>query len=182
LVAAIYDTELFGHWWFEGIDWLEGVLRHLASSDEVHLTTSAAYLEANPPETVINLPEGSWGAGGTHFVWDNVDTSWMWPLIHQAEGRMREIVQAHPAATADKRHALDQAARELLLLQSSDWPFLVTTGQAKEYAIKRFREHLDRFNLLIDQVERGASSEQLVQDLWQRDKIYPEMDYRWFRA
>jgi 1,4-alpha-glucan branching enzyme len=130
---------------------------------------------------VINLPEGSWGAGGTHFVWDNVDTSWMWPLIHQAEARMGDIVRRNPAASGGRRHALDQAARELLLLQSSDWPFLVTTGQAKEYAIKRFQEHLDRFNLLVDQVEDGTLSEQMLEDLWQKDKIFPEIDYRWFQ-
>lgn len=181
LIAAIYDTELFGHWWFEGVGWLENVLRHLATSKEVQLTTAEGYLGDNPAETVLNLPEGSWGAGGNHFVWDNVDTSWMWPLIHQAEDRMREIVLANPTESGEARHALDQAARELLLLQSSDWPFLVTTGQAKEYAIKRFQDHLDRFNRLLDQIVDKVPSESFIKELWERDKIFPEIDYRWYR-
>jgi 1,4-alpha-glucan branching enzyme len=181
IVSANYDTELFGHWWFEGIDWLEGVLRRLARSDSVELTTASDFLAAHPPETVIHLPEGSWGAGGGHFTWDNADTHWMWPVIHAAERRMRAVTKGRQATSGAERHALDQAARELLLLQSSDWPFLVSTGQAREYAIERFRGHLDRFHELIDGVETGAVDAALTARLWERDKIFPEIDYRWFR-
>jgi 1,4-alpha-glucan branching enzyme len=182
IISAIYDTELFGHWWFEGVDWIREVLRRLASSDVVELTTASDYVQNHPPTTVLNLPEGSWGAGGTHFVWDNADTQWMWPIIHAAENRLKEAVEAHAAAKGVIRHLLDQAARELLLLQSSDWPFLVTTGQAREYSIQRFRQHVDRFNTLIDELNQEQPSSELVAELWERDKIFPEMDFRWFQA
>jgi 1,4-alpha-glucan branching enzyme len=182
IISANYDTELFGHWWFEGIRWLEAVLRRLAVSETVELTTASDYILAYPPETVIHLPEGSWGAGGGHFTWDNADTHWMWPLIHQAESRMREVVNRHPDASGTPRLALDQAARELLLLQSSDWPFLVSTGQAREYAVERFRTHLERFESLVSSVESGTPDPGLVESLWERDKVFPEIDYRWFQA
>jgi len=120
IISANYDTELFGHWWFEGVSWIQAVLRELAASPDVECTTAPAFVQAHPPETVLNLPEGSWGAGGTHFVWDNADTHWMWPIIHAAEGRMLEAVRRHPAAEGGLRDVLNQAARELLLLQSSD--------------------------------------------------------------
>ncbi len=149
VVCANYDTELFGHWWFEGVSWIEAVLRELAASEVVDLTTAPAFVEAHPPETVLNLPEGSWGAGGTHFVWDNTDTHWMWPVIHAAERRMLEQVRKHASASAAEELVLKQAARELLLLQSSDWPFLVSTGQAREYAVQRFHSHVERFDQLI---------------------------------
>ncbi len=182
VVSANYDTELFGHWWFEGIHWLEEVLRRLAASESVELTTAWHYVRAHPPETVIHLPEGSWGAGGGHFTWDNADTHWMWPMIHAAEARMHSAVRARPAASGAERRVLDQAARELLLLQSSDWPFLVSTGQAREYAIDRFRGHLDRFNELLSGVEAGAPDAGLAERMWERDKVFPEIDYRWFQA
>jgi 1,4-alpha-glucan branching enzyme len=180
ILCAMYDTELFGHWWFEGVDWIAGVLERLATSEQVELTTVGEFLEAHPPETAIHLPEGSWGAGGNHFVWDNADNSWMWPIVHAAEQRMAQAVQKWPEATGGSRQALDQAARELVLLQASDWPFLITTGQAKEYAISRFQQHVERFEGLMSGVEQGSPDANLAQDLWERDKVFPEMDYRWF--
>ena len=180
-ISANYDTELFGHWWFEGIDWLAGVLRKLAASSTVELTTASTYLEENPPETVLNLPEGSWGAGGNHFVWDNADTHWIWPIIHRAESRMGQTVIANLEASEEVKIVLNQAGRELLLLQSSDWPFLITTGQANEYAIQRFKQHHERFGQLVDSVDSGSPNTELAGQLWEIDKIFPEIDFRWFK-
>jgi 1,4-alpha-glucan branching enzyme len=182
IISANYDTELFGHWWFEGLQWLEEVLRQLAVSESVELTTASEYLQAHPPDTVIHLPEGSWGAGGGHFTWDNADTHWMWPILHDAERKMAAIVGAHPEASGPTRHVLDQAARELLLLESSDWPFLVSTGQAGQYAVERFRSHVERFDSLVTSVERGNPDAAFAAGLWERDKIFPEIDYRWYRT
>lgn len=182
IVSANYDTELFGHWWFEGVEWIREVLRELAASPTVELTTASAYLDAHPPQVAINLPEGSWGAGGNHFVWDNAETRWIWPIIHAAEHRMAAAVTAHRKASGGERTLLNQAARELLLLQSSDWPFLVTTGQAKEYAIQRFVQHVERFQALLDSLDRGQPDLDLTAELWEKDKIFPDIDYRWFDA
>jgi 1,4-alpha-glucan branching enzyme len=182
IIAANFDTELFGHWWFEGVDWLEAVLRRLAASVDIQLTTASNYLEEYPPQTALNLPEGSWGAEGNHSVWDNKKTHWMWRIIHDAEVRMAEVVMLNPAATGVKRQFLDQAVRELLLLQSSDWPFLVTTGQASKYAARRFLQHVERFNELITQAKKEKPDKSIVEDCWERDNIFPEIDYKWFKT
>ena len=182
IIAANYYTELFGHWWFEGMDWIREVLIRLARSEIVELTTAPAFIDAHPPETVLHLPEGSWGAGGTHFVWQNADTQWMWPIIHTAERRMKEAIEAHPKARRAARHVLDQAGRELLLLQSSDWPFLITTGQARDYAVQRFRQHVERFEALLDTLERGEPDGALAEALWEKDKVFPEIDHAWYQA
>ena len=79
----------------------------------------------------------------------------MWPVIHEAEATMERLVALYPAAGGAQQAVLNQAARELLLLESSDWPFLVTTGQAKEYAVQRFTEHVDRFNALAEMAAAG---------------------------
>jgi len=184
IISSAYDTELFGHWWFEGADWLKHVLRRLSRSEVVELTTASRIIDEHAPERVLALPESSWGAGGGHFTWLNPDTEWMWPVIHKAERQMEELVAAYPNAAGIQRDVLNQAARELLLLESSDWPFLVTTGQAKEYAIERFNEHVSRFEALA---EFAAAGENLTDEqrahlaeLHEADNPFAAIDYREF--
>ncbi|MEN6478242.1 MAG: 1,4-alpha-glucan branching protein domain-containing protein [Anaerolineales bacterium] len=184
LVSAHYDTELFGHWWFEGIEWITQMLRRLAQDERIELTTATGFVTEHASGEKIVLPEGSWGAGGTHWTWDNPDTHWMWTPIHEAERRMEAIVARYPAPSDAEREVLNQLARELLLLQSSDWPFLVTTGQAKEYAIERFQAHLNRFDELAQALEEGAGAARVARarELWELDKVFSDVDYRWFAA
>ncbi len=181
VVAANYDTELFGHWWFEGVAWLGKVLRHLSQHPEVELTTASRFIEEHPPENVLDLPESSWGAGGTHFVWDNNETHWMWSPIHEVEDRMETLATNYITPDEKELIVLNQAAREALLLQSSDWTFLVTTGQAREYAIRRFSQHIERFEKLAASLEAGNPNVEAAQEYWELDKIFADIDYRCFR-
>lgn len=184
IIISAYDTELFGHWWFEGIAWLKGVLKSVEADPEVELTTAGDYLEAHPPGEAMSLPESSWGEGGGHWTWLNPETEWMWPLIHNAERRMEEIVARYERAEGDLRIALNQAARELLLLEASDWPFLISTGQAKEYASGRFQQHLARFNHLAGIAEKGTLSQadrDFLETIAEMDNPFPEIDYKIFK-
>ena len=167
LVLASYDTELFGHWWLEGVDWLEGVIRRLASDSAFNLVTSGEYVTKQPPTHSIDLPEGSWGNGGDHRTWMNDDTAWTWPEIQTRQ------VRAHGLLRNDSP-AARQLGRELLLLQSSDWQFLMTTGQAHDYAVERFWSHAERFDRLADAIEGGypALNEQ-VEELFELDNPFP---------
>ena len=184
VVSSAYDTELFGHWWFEGADWLKAVLERLAKSETVELTTASAMVDEHRPTEVLSLPESSWGAGGNHFTWMNVDTQWMWPVIYRSELRMEELVARFPNADGTVAEILNQAARELLLLESSDWPFLVTTGQAKDYATQRFTEHVERFEKLAEAAETlladPAEVPAWVDELRYRDNPFPSINYRVF--
>jgi 1,4-alpha-glucan branching enzyme len=183
IIASNYDTELFGHWWFEGVHWIKEVLRILSGSEAVELVTATGYVTAHPPREVLALPEGSWGSGGTHFTWDNADNAWFWPVIHAAEERMERLVSGHPNASGDLAFVLAQAARELLLLESSDWPFLVSTGQAKEYAVERFTSHVERFGRLADaaqQVELPPGARSMAEAYYVLDNVFPDIDYRVF--
>jgi 1,4-alpha-glucan branching enzyme len=182
VISAAYDTELFGHWWFEGVDWLKEVLRGLAASSTVELSTASRIIETHPPDRALSLPETSWGNNGDFSTWLNPETEWMWPLIHGAEARMERLADAHTAATGDRQRLLNQTARELLLLQSSDWPFLVTTGQAKEYAIERFTSHLERFSNLAAIAETGESlhegQQAYLAEIEELDNPFPNIDFR----
>jgi 1,4-alpha-glucan branching enzyme len=95
---------------------------------------------------------------------------------------MADLVYQFPDAQGDAKFVLNQAARELLLLESSDWPFLVTTGQAREYAIQRFTNHVERFEALAASVEEGSPDRALAEELWELDRVFPDIDYGWWRA
>jgi 1,4-alpha-glucan branching enzyme len=183
IVSAAYDTELFGHWWFEGVEWVKQVLRLTSQSEFVEPTTASKFIEKHPPEDVLALPESSWGSGGGHFTWQNADTDWIWPIIQSAALRMEGLAAKYTEVEGTMKKILNQAARELVLLQSSDWPFLITTGQARIYAENRFLEHVNRFQKLADIAEAGRADKAAValcDEIWELDKVFPDIDYRSF--
>ena len=185
VVISAYDTELFGHWWFEGIAWLKEVLREVAASEEVGLITADEYLRQYPPDDVLDVPESSWGAGGGHWTWSNPGTEWMWPQIHDAEVKMERLVQTYSNAAGEQARLLDQTAREALLLEASDWPFLISTGQAKEYATGRFQQHVARFNRLATVAHSGqldGQTRRFLAMLEEVDNPFPDVDYLSFAA
>ena len=137
LVVAAYDTELFGHWWFEGPAWLGGLLRRIAADPALRTTTLASRVERRPPTRRLDLPESSWGYAKGHASWVTPDTRPMWRRLAEAERSARGAL----ADLGDGRRAR-QLARELALLAASDWPFMVTRGNAPEYAFERFEGHL----------------------------------------
>jgi 1,4-alpha-glucan branching enzyme len=158
LLAVTFDSELFGHWWFEGVDWLGLVLRDLSTSD-VRVATAAEYLEREPPNQRVALSEGSWGKNNDHSTWLNEGTAWMWDELGRLAHEMEGLRANPPRSDSFRERAARQAVRELLLAQSSDWPFLVTTGQAADYAVERFRSHAHRFHRAIALAYGGDATE-----------------------
>lgn len=170
IVLSAYDTELFGHWWLEGVTWLAEAIRALHTDPDVQLATASEAVAATPPTRTIDLPAGSWGDGGDDRTWMNDETRWMWDEIAARETRAHALLHdSHPAA--------QQLARELLLLESSDWEFLVTTGQAREYAEGRFREHVERFDALAGAMEADAAGlDALANELQALDNPFPDIE------
>ncbi len=154
IVCSPYDTELFGHWWFEGPRWLHEVFLRLPQAG-IAPVDCAAYLQASPPKETITLLEGSWGEGGDHRVWLNRDTEWTWERVYGAEDEFWTLArQVNERAPAPARRTLAQLARELLLLQASDWQFLITTWAARDYAEARVAEHYAAFTRLAQVLRR----------------------------
>ncbi len=167
VILSPYDAELFGHWWYEGVAWLEEVLRRLSRLPEVKAVTAR---EAAQGKAVrARLPEGSWGRGGDHRVWLNEKTLDYWRKVYRAE---RALMEEARRGNLSHRH-LRQAMRELLLLEASDWPFLIDTGQAEAYARERYEGHAEAFFRIL----RGVSEEEL-KALEERDNPFPEADPR----
>lgn len=162
VLVAPYDIEFFGHWWHEGPKWLHHVLEKLESVPEVGIVTPSSYLAGFPPTESVRLRESSWGIGGKHYTWMNESTAWLWDDLNRAEERLTsaaERCRGFLAADGPVRRLMSQCIRELMLMQSSDWPFLITTGQAAAYARSRFNEHRDRFYRMISIAEAVAKGE-----------------------
>jgi 1,4-alpha-glucan branching enzyme len=190
VLSAPFDAELFGHWWFEGPQWLEAVsraLHALAAQDPaaaIATTTCSQYLDRHPRAGFIGLREGSWGAGGNHQVWMNPETSWTYSNIYPAERTTREIATAGKWRGSELGTRIaQQLCRELLLLESSDWQSLITTGAARDYAEKRFLTHNQQFLELkaIWQAFEEDGALNLVRtdrlaEIEDRDSIFPGID------
>ena len=178
LIVSPYDAELFGHWWFEGPQFLNYLIRkaHFDQSN-VRLATPIDYLDEFPQNQPQEPAASSWGAEGYYRVWVNGENDWIYLHQHVAEDRMVELTREHPQSDGLLRRALNQAARELLLAESSDWAFIITTATSVQYAIKRFRDHIHRFTRLYEMIKRGEIDEQWLSDVESRDTIFQEMDY-----
>ncbi|HVS03493.1 MAG TPA: 1,4-alpha-glucan branching protein domain-containing protein [Thermoanaerobaculia bacterium] len=146
MVICPFDAELFGHWWFEGPQWLEAVLEHALADPRLEPSTPSHGLAAAAAERRVRLGEGSWGEAGDHRVWANEATRWMWHEMRQAEGA---VAAALAAPGGDRGPWARALLVQLMLLASSDWPFLVTTGAASDYAADRFRLHRRRLDELL---------------------------------
>lgn len=184
IIVSPYDAELFGHWWFEGPQWLYHVLRGVAGSGELALGTPGEYLSAYPIHQKATPAASSWGKNGYHEHWLNPKTEWMWRPLHEAAVRMHQAVAARPSVAHGslEDRVLRQAGRELMLAQSSDWPFIITNGTTEEYAKRRFRDHTNRMHYLLDSLERQEVDRGKLEALEYMDAIFPELDYRLFAS
>ncbi|MBU3679323.1 MAG: DUF1957 domain-containing protein [Candidatus Kapabacteria bacterium] len=176
-----FDTELFGHWWFEGPLFLEEVLRCIHASPLAHCTTLGECHDVVHPDCVIALPESSWGKDGDHSVWMNEQTQWTWEREYQLEYRLRALFEKHPQYrwTPQMRNVARTIIRQILLAQASDWQFLISTFSAKDYAEMRFHNHVEDAKRCCDIFERLAvtglvteDSTAYLRELDERDNIF----------
>jgi 1,4-alpha-glucan branching enzyme len=181
LVTAPYDAELFGHWWFEGPQWLDGLIRAVATGHHgLELIRPGDYLERHPRLQAATPSASSWGERGYNEFWLNDGNDWIYPHLHRAARRMRAAARrfaGEPPGTPAQR-ILQQAARSLLLAQASDWAFIMRTGTAAEYANRRVRDHLARFHYLERSLQGTPVDPTHLQALEYLDSIFPELDFR----
>ncbi|MEJ2183100.1 MAG: DUF1957 domain-containing protein [Nitrospirota bacterium] len=184
IVTAPFDAELFGHWWFEGPQWLNFLIRKAAYDQNVlELTTPSAYLERHPVHQVGAPCTSTWGHKGYFEAWLNGKTDWIYPYLYECGHRLETLVQKHGREGVSPLldRALRQCMRELLLAQSSDWPFIINNGTSTEYATRRVKDHVARFNFLATGIEKSAVNEEYLMALEEMDNLFPEVDYRFFR-
>ncbi len=181
MVVSPYDAELFGHWWFEGPQFIDFLIRQITfDQDVVELLTPGDYLDRHSVLQHSTPSASSWGWQGYNECWLSGANEWIYPHLHQAARRMVELAtrfRTEPAGSLRER-LLNQAARSLLLAQSSDWPFIMKCGTAVDYANKRVRDQLARFQFLCEAVAANDVEERTLLALEHMDNLFPFLDFR----
>lgn len=179
LIVAPYDAELFGHWWFEGPDWINFLLRKLCYDQQtVKAITVPEYLERHRKIQVSQPNMSSWGYKGYCEVWLEGSNDWIYRHLHECSDRMVELAQQFGSPGDQQRRALNQAARELLLAQSSDWAFIMKTGTMVEYAVQRTHVHVNNFHQIYEQLKRNDIDEPWLSEIERRHNVFPHVDYK----
>ncbi|HHX01877.1 MAG TPA: DUF1957 domain-containing protein [Firmicutes bacterium] len=181
IIVAPYDAELFGHWWFEGPQWLEYLIRKIAFDQKtIKLGTPGEYLKRYPVNQVAQPSMSSWGFNGYSEVWLDDANDWIYRHLSMITQAMIDLAYAETSDDLIYR-ALNQAAREVLLAQSSDWAFIMKAGTMTEYAVMRTHQHVHQFWQLEQQIRSGRIDVQYLSALEGKDNIFPNLDYRVFR-
>ncbi|MCK5179137.1 MAG: DUF1957 domain-containing protein, partial [Candidatus Omnitrophica bacterium] len=183
IIVAPYDAELFGHWWFEGPLWIDFLIRKIThDQNTVQLITPSEYLKQYPVNQVSMPSTSSWGWKGYGEYWIDGSNDWILKHIHNASQRMVELAgkfspylnNIHTGHII--RRALNQAAKELLLAESSDWPFIMKTGSMAPYAHKRVKRHVARFTRLYNDLMNDTLDTDWLEEVERRDNIFGKMD------
>jgi 1,4-alpha-glucan branching enzyme len=175
------DLELLGRRWFEGPIWLRAVLERAMRAEGPALAAPIEYLRAYRSRQTVALRDGSWGPGGDHQAWASASAGILQATIAEAEAQMATMAQRFPCAEGEQERALNQALRELLLAQSSDWLFLAGQGALDE-AQQRVQQHLGRFWQLcqIAQDPEVATYSDTIAEIEELDNPFPHLNYRIF--
>lgn len=182
IITCPYDTELYGHWWFEGPDFLDGFIRNAADSwTEFELTTPKEYIEMYPVTQCASPSPASWGENGNFSVWLNGGNDWIYKELHEAAESMIRLANSFDEPNELEKRALAQAARELVLAESSDWPFIIKHNTTVQYAVKRVNTHLERFKELYNCLTKNRLEEKFIKEMEDIDNIFPNIDYTLYR-
>jgi 1,4-alpha-glucan branching enzyme len=181
LIVTPFDAELFGHWWFEGPAWIEAVIRRIANESAwLEMTTPQEYLKSHKHNQVATPSSSSWGNKGYASVWLDGSNDWIYPHLHKAVERMSELANRFVSVDGMRRRVLNQAAREVMLMQASDWAFIMKAGTTVEYATRRTREHIENFNRIYDELLLNSLDLEWLGTIEARNNIFPDIDYTVF--
>jgi 1,4-alpha-glucan branching enzyme len=180
VVLSPFDAELFGHWWFEGPEFLDLFLRKAAYDQQVfELATPADVLLRHPTQQLVAPASSTWGNRGYSEVWLDRSNWWIYPHLHAAARAMTAAATRYVATRSQRTdRILRQMARELLLAQSSDWAFLMRTGTASAYAEKRTKDHILRFNRLHEMLGRRSGDDAFLAACEWTDNLFPSLNWR----
>lgn len=189
LVVCAFDADLFGHWWYEGTEFLERVFRKKADRGDFSWVNPTDYLSANEGRDwqAAAPVSSSWGEGGYFATWTSDENNWVQNEILQRAERLTRFVQIYEgnrkeipkAVSAHRQRCIQLMTRELLLAQSSDWSFLMRNEPSRGYAESRARKHLDNFDRVWD-VTTKPDDVGILDEIEPENPIFPDLPWNMF--
>ena len=181
LMVCPYDAELFGHWWFEGPQWLEALFRTAQASGELRFVSLGEYLKLHP-ENPPSRPEfSSWSDGGYAGCWLDGSNDWIYRHSYKLLDRMTELAERFPDESGLKERVLNQAARETLLAMGSDWPLLIRAGRSGLFARRQVEDAVVNFQHIYEMLCANTVGTEWITHLEKRNNLFPGINYRMFR-
>jgi 1,4-alpha-glucan branching enzyme len=174
VIVCPYDAELFGHWWYEGPQFIESVFDRVAASGSLTLASASEAARQVQSEVVREPAFSSWGEGGYGTVWINPAVDWIYPKYFEMLAIFRESFK-NARISGFTGRVLAQMAREMLLLQSSDWAFMIHNHSAENFARSRVQEHYDNFMALRGLLGSSRTQSRVLEQLEKRNNIFPWM-------
>ncbi len=186
IIISPYDFELYGHWWMEGVGWLKKIFELFNQDSLIEMIKISDFVSQYKDSfSLIKMKESSWGEGGDYRVWKNPEHGWIWSYINSSIKEFEKVLEQNINPNEWGKRILQQTARELLLMEGSDWPFLLYTKQAKEYANQRFHHHHQRFNKLIwaakDSNDKKRISLRELEEIESIDSCFQDININYFK-
>ena len=183
LSLCAFDADNFGRFWHEGFEFIETLFREGTKGGEIQFLTPSEYLcKLDSTSFQALVPEfSSWGTNGYAETWLDASNDWMYRHTMRALERMVEIVERFPNNTGLKERALNQAAREILLVVSSDWSKMLYKQESADYARNRIESSLRNFTTIYEALGSNYISTEWLTQLERRNNIFPNISYRVFR-
>lgn len=178
--SLVFDAELFGHRWFEGIEFLKKFLERSALDPQYELTTPTKLMVENTPSEKLHVNECSWASDGGADTWLDGSNAWIYRHTLKALDRMQELTHRFPEQGSLKGRFLNQASREVLLAMASDWPCIIHDNTSVSYAEKRLRNHLGSFNVVYSSMCKNTVNTEWLINAERRNAIFPDIDYKLF--
>ncbi len=184
MAMTAYDTELYGHWWFEGPEFIYHLIKWVNSDPEIRSETCSEYLERMPTRGDVYLPESSWGANYDSSTWINEEVAWVLDREYEAEREIRYLCRDFwTNADAELRKIIQQACREFLVLTASDWKFMITNWSTRDHAERRVGQHFSDFKRLCQMARDYGEGRTVPENEWiflgdcmARNRLFPDFD------
>lgn len=181
IIVAPYDAELFGHWWYEGPEFIYNLCKEINKSNIVSMITIPEYLKKYPINQVSTPCMSSWGNKGYFEVWLNGTNDWIYKHLHECAFKMRDM--ANKYKNTDNLiyiRILNQMMRELFIAQTSCWAFIMSTGTTVDFARNKIIEHINRFLNLYNMLETSNFDYKYIEWLEKSDSLFQEIDFHAF--
>ncbi|MDR2900991.1 MAG: DUF1957 domain-containing protein [Treponema sp.] len=173
----------FGHQWYEGIEFLDQLFRNAAQRTDIQFVLPGDYLSncpVNSYQTVVPV-FSSWGSNGYAETWLESSNDWVYRHISRAINRMIELAERFPDESGLNERALNQAAREILLIQASDWPKMISNNNNADFAKHQIESSLRNFTAIFEALGSSYASPEWLTVMEETNNIFPSINYRVFR-